>query len=47
MEWMEKLKHGLERVEHEGIEALTSVQAEAMSFFCTAGFQRLGNLGLW
>jgi cytochrome P450 len=33
MEWMEKLKHGLERVEHEGIEALTSVQAEAMSFF--------------
>jgi cytochrome P450 len=33
MEWMEKLQHGLERVEHEGIEALTSVQAEAMSFF--------------
>ena len=33
MEWMEKLKNGLERIEHEGIEALTSVQAEAMSFF--------------
>jgi cytochrome P450 len=33
MEWMEKLKNGLERMEKEGIEALTSVQTEAMSFF--------------
>jgi cytochrome P450 len=33
MEWMEKLKNGLERMEVEGVEALTSVQAEAMSFF--------------
>jgi cytochrome P450 len=33
MEWMEKLKNGLARLEEEGIEALTSVEAEAMSFF--------------
>jgi cytochrome P450 len=33
VEWMEKLKNGLERAEEEGIEALASVQAEAISFF--------------
>ena len=33
MEWMEKLKNGLARLEEEGIEALTSVEAETMSFF--------------
>lgn len=33
MEWVEKLKNGLERAEQEGIEALANVQAEAMSFF--------------
>ncbi len=33
MEWLEKLKNSLERVEKEGLQALTSVQAEAMSFF--------------
>jgi len=33
MEWMEKLKNGLARLEEEGIEALTSVESEAMSFF--------------
>jgi cytochrome P450 len=32
MEWMDKLKEGLERVEAEGLQALASVQSEAMSF---------------
>jgi cytochrome P450 len=32
MEWMEKLKNGLERVEAEGLQAIAGVQNEAMSF---------------
>ena len=32
MEWMEQLKKGLERVEAEGLQALASVQSEAMLF---------------
>ncbi len=32
MEWMDKLKEGLERIEAEGLQALASVQREAMSF---------------
>ena len=32
MEWMDKLKEGLERMEPEGLQALASVQSEAMLF---------------
>lgn len=32
MEWMEKLRNGLERVDAEGLQAIASVESEAMSF---------------